>query len=75
VPKSDSQSPKPPSLVPGVVLLALAAVLIVVVLVGNPDTMPPALRTGIAIGAVVVIVALLGYAGYVFYATTKRGRK
>jgi hypothetical protein len=75
VPKSDREGPKPPSLVPGVVLLALAAVLIVVVLVGNPDTMPAGLKTGIVIAAIAVIVALLGYAVYVFHATTKRGRK
>ncbi len=75
MPKPDPSSPKPPSLVPGVVLLALAAALIVVVLVGNPDTMPAGLKTGIVIAVVVVIVALLGYAVYVFHATTKRGRK
>jgi hypothetical protein len=75
VSKSDPHSPKPPSLVPGVVLLALAAVLIVVVLVGDPDTMPSGLKTAIVIAAVAVIVALLGYAVYVFHVTTKRGRK
>jgi hypothetical protein len=75
VSKTEQDGPKPPPLVPGVVLLALAAVLIVVVLVGNPDTMPSGLRTTIAITAVVVIVALLGYAGYVFRASSKRGRR
>jgi hypothetical protein len=75
VPKSELQGPKPPSLVPGVVLLALAAVLIVVVLVSNPNTMPGGLKTAIVIAAIAVIVALIGYAVYVFHATTKRGRK
>lgn len=73
MPKSDLHSPKPPSLVPGVVLLALAAVLIVVVLVNPP--MPSWGRSVVASVAVGVVIALLGYAAYVFHATTKRGRK
>jgi uncharacterized protein involved in cysteine biosynthesis len=57
--------------VPGVVLLALAAVLIVVVLVA-PD-MPQWLKVVIAILAVLVVVALLGYAFKVFRDTARRG--
>ncbi len=57
---------QPPSLAPGVALLTLAAALIVVVLV-NP-AMPDWLRATIAIVAGCVVVALLGYAGWVFRA-------
>lgn len=64
--------PKPPSLVPGVVLLGLAAVLIVVVLIKPP--MPDWLNTTIAVLAIATVVALLGYAVWVFRATTRRGR-
>ncbi|TKV61090.1 hypothetical protein FDO65_05445 [Nakamurella flava] len=64
--------PKPPSLVPGVVLLGLAAVLIVVVLI--KPAMPDWLNTTIAVLAVAVVIALLGYAVWVFRATTRRGR-
>lgn len=60
-----------PSLVPGVVLLVLAAVLIVVVLV-KPD-MPSWLRTIIAVLAIVVVLALLVYAFVVFRGSTRRG--
>ena len=60
-----------PSLVPGVVLLGLAAVLIVVVLI-KPD-MPPWLKVTIAILAVVVVVVLLIYAAWVFRLLTRRG--
>ena len=62
---------KQPSLVPGVVLLALAAVLIAVVLI-KPD-MPGWLKTTIAILAVLVVVALLFSAFRVFRDTTRRG--
>lgn len=65
-------APKPPSLVPGVVLLGLAAVLIVVVLIKPP--MPDWLNTTIAVLAIATVVALLGYAFWVFRATTRRGR-
>lgn len=64
---------KPPSLVPGVVLLAVAAALIIVVLVNPP--LPSWGKPAVATVAIAVVVALLGYAVYVFYATTKRGRK
>jgi membrane protein YdbS with pleckstrin-like domain len=60
-----------PSLVPGMVLLIVAAVLIVVVLVR--PSMPGWLRAVIAIAAVCVVLALLIYAFYVFRATTRRG--
>ncbi|GAA2000391.1 hypothetical protein JL107_00600 [Nakamurella flavida] len=62
---------KQPSLVPGVVLLALAGVLIVVVLV-KPD-MPDWLRTSIAVLAVVVVIALLLFSFRLFRLTTRRG--
>lgn len=70
---SEPTGSKPPSLVPGVVLLALAAVLIVVVLINPP--MPPWARSTIASIAVGVVVALLGYAAFVMYTQSKRGRK
>ena len=66
------QRPKQPSLVPGMVLLILAAVLIVVVLV-SPHSLPHWLRVTIAILAVCVVVALLIYSVVVFKATTRRG--
>ena len=62
---------KEPSLVPGLVLLVLAAVLIVIVLI--KPSMPGWLNTTIAILAVAVVVALLGYAAVVFRQTTRRG--
>ena len=65
-----SGQPKLPSLVPGVVLLGLAAVLIVVVLV-KPD-MPPWLKVTIAIVALLVVLALLIYAFRVFRGVTRR---
>jgi len=65
-------NPKQPSLVPGTVLLIVAAVLIVVVLVA-PDSMPHWLRVTIAIVAVCVVVALLAYSVLVFRGTTRRG--
>ncbi len=60
-----------PSLVPGVVLLGIAAVLIVVVLV-KPD-MPSWLKVTIAIAAVLVVVALLFYAIRVFRGVSRGG--
>lgn len=60
-----------PSLVPGVVLLAVAAALIVVVLID--PAMPDWLRRTIAIVAVCVVVALLGYAIWVFRRSTRSG--
>jgi hypothetical protein len=59
-----------PSLVPGTVLLAVAAVLIVVVLI--KPAMPDWLRTTIAITAVVVVLALLVVSFRVFRSTTRR---
>jgi len=59
-------------LVPGTVLLIVAAVLIVVVLVA-PDSMAHWLRVTIAILAVCVVIALLVYSFVVFRATTRRG--
>ncbi len=61
---------RPPSLVPGVVLLGVAAVLIVVVLV-KPD-MPQWLKVTIAIAAVLVVVVLLIYAFRVFRGVSRR---
>jgi len=61
---------RPPSLVPGVVLLGVAAVLIVVVLV-KPD-MPQWLKVTIAIAAVLVVFALLVYAFRVFRGVSRR---
>lgn len=60
-----------PSLVPGLVLLIVAAVLIVVVLIR--PAMPGWLRAVIAIAAVCVVLALLVYAFWVFRSTTRRG--
>lgn len=68
-----SSGNKPPSLVPGVVLLGVAAALIVVLIV-NPE-MSDGARKIVAGISIAVVIALLGYAGYVFYASTKRGRK
>jgi membrane protein YdbS with pleckstrin-like domain len=69
------RTPRPadqPSLVPGTVLLAVAAVLIVLVLV-KPD-MPGWLRTVIAVLAVLVVIALLVIAFRIFRGTTRRIR-
>lgn len=60
-----------PSLVPGIVLLGVAAALIVVVLV-KPD-MPSWLKTTIAIAAVLVVIALLFYAVRVFRGVSRGG--
>ena len=68
---SDSPGRKPPSLVPGVVLMAIAAVLMVVVII-NPD-MPSWLRTTIATAAIVVVVALIGYGVYVARSAGRKG--
>jgi hypothetical protein len=62
---------KPPSLVPGVVLLVLAAALIVVTLL-KPD-FPRWLTVTIAALAVIVVIALLIYAFKVFRDVTKPG--
>ncbi len=71
-PQPRGSDPRQPSLVPGTVLLIVAAVLIVVVLVA-PDSMPHWLRVTIAVLAVCVVVALLVYSFVVFRATTRRG--
>ncbi len=70
--RSDGRGRRPPSVVPGIVVLGLAAVLIVVVLV-NPG-MPHWLRLTIAIVSVVMVLLLLGYAVRLFLTTT-RGRR
>lgn len=70
-PSPDRAGNGQPSLVPGVVLLVLAAVLIVVVLV-KPN-MPSWLRVTIAVLAIVVVLALLIYAFVVFRGSTRRG--
>jgi len=62
---------KPPSLVPGMLLLALATVLIVVTLL-KPD-FPRWLTVTIAGLAIVVVIALLLYSFKVFRDLTKPG--
>ena len=62
---------KPPSLVPGVVLLILAGVLIVITLI-KPD-LPQWLTLTIAVAAIIVVIALLIYAFRVFRDVTKPG--
>lgn len=64
---------KGPSMVPGMVLLAVAAALIVLVLV-NPD-MPDWLRRTVAGVAIAVVVALLGYSVWLMRTTMRRGGK
>jgi peptidoglycan/LPS O-acetylase OafA/YrhL len=64
---------RPPSLVAGVVLLGVAAILIIVVLV-KPD-MPQWLKVTIAIAAVLVVVALLIYAFRVFRGVSGRANR
>lgn len=70
----ETEGPKPPSLLPGVVLMVIAAVLMVVVIVGDPDTMPGWLRTSVAVAAVVVVVALIGFGIFVARRAGRRGR-
>lgn len=65
------RAPHGPSLVPGMVLLAVAAALIVLVLI-NPE-MPDWMRRTVAAVAIVVVVTLLGYAIWVMRATMRRG--
>jgi len=73
VPDAATSNPvRPPSLIAGMSLLGIAAVLMVVVLV-NPS-MPSWLRTVIAILAVLVVVVLIGYAAYLFR-VVKRGNQ
>lgn len=67
----DSNRRQAPSLVPGVVLMVIAAVLMVVVII-NPD-MPGWARTTIAIAAVVVVIALIGYGVFAVRRTSRRG--
>ena len=69
--RNDGQ--RPPSVIPGMVLLGLAAVLIVVVLV-NPE-MESWLRITIAILAVVTVLGLLAFAFKLFRNTMTGGRK
>ncbi len=65
------RAPKPPSLVPGVVLLIVAGVLIVITLI-KPD-LPRWLTICIAVAAIVVVVLLLIYAFRVFRDVTRPG--
>jgi uncharacterized membrane protein len=60
-----------PSLVPGVVLLVLAAILMVVVVL-KPD-MPGWATTTVAVLAIAVVIALLVYAFAVYLSMTRRG--
>ncbi len=71
VPLNTASSRKGPSLVPGVVLLVVAAVLMVVVLI-KPD-MPDWATTTVALVAIAVVVALLVYAFAVFVSMTRKG--
>lgn len=64
---------RPPSVIPGMVLLLLAAVLIVIVLV-NP-TMESWLRITIAVLAVLTVLGLLGFAFKLFRSTMPGGKK
>jgi uncharacterized membrane protein len=70
-PAEESEPAKPPSLVPGVVLLVLAGVLIVITLI-KPD-LPRWLTVSIAVAAIGVVVLLLIYAFRVFRDVTKPG--
>lgn len=71
-PNTDRSPSVQPSLMPGVVLLGLAAVLIVIVVV-DPN-MVGWLKVTITVLAVLVVVALLGYAFRVFRISTGRRR-
>ncbi len=68
---ADPGAAKPPSLVPGVVLLVLAGALIVITLI-KPD-LPRWLTVSIAVAAILVVVLLLIYAFRVFRDVTKPG--
>ena len=70
-PAGQPEPTKPPSLVPGVVLLVLAGVLIVITLI-KPD-LPRWLTVSIAVAAILVVVLLLIYAFRVFRDVTKPG--
>jgi len=70
-PKLPAEPAKPPSLVPGVVLLVLAGALIVITLI-KPD-LPRWLTVSIAVAAILVVVLLLIYAFRVFRDVTKPG--
>lgn len=71
--ESDRPVVKPPSLIPGVTLLGLAAVLIVVVLI-KPD-MPQGLKVAIVVVALLLVLALLAYAFRLFLSIQRGGRK
>ena len=62
-----------PSVIPGMALLGLAAVLIVIVLV-NPD-MSSGLKVTIAVLAILVVLALLGFAFKLFLSSQRGGRR
>ena len=70
-PTGPAEPAKPPSLVPGVVLLVLAGALIVITLV-KPD-LPHWLTITIAVAAIVVVILLLIYAFRVFRDVTRPG--
>ncbi len=61
---------KPPSLVPGVVLLILAGLIVITLI--KPD-LPQWLTITIAVAAIVVVIALLMYAFRVFRDVTRPG--
>ena len=62
-----------PSVIPGMVLLGVAAVLIVIVLV-NPE-MSSGLKVTIAVLAILVVLALLGFAFKLFLSSQRGGRR
>ena len=70
-PTGPAEPAKPPSLIPGVVLLVLAGALIVITLI-KPD-LPRWLTVSIAVAAILVVVLLLIYAFRVFRDVTKPG--
>ena len=64
---------KPPSAVPGIVLLGVTAAMIVVVLI-KPD-MPGWLRVSVSIISVVLVMVLLVYAFRLFRTATRGPRR
>ena len=72
-PERSEPPARPPSLIPGVLLLVLAGALIVITLI-KPD-LPRWLTVTIAVLAVVVVIALLIYAFKVFRDVTRGGSR
>ena len=64
---------KPPSAVPGIVLLGVTAAMIVIVLI-KPD-MPSWLRVTVSVISVVLVIVLLGYAFRLFRSATRGPRR